>query len=170
VGTHDDVRAAARLTVLAGPSGAGKDSVTELVRARSPRLWLSVPVTTRPPRRYEIDGEHYRFVDRAEFARLLDDGQLLEWSEIGVHRYGTPREPVRIRLSAGRPVLLPIDLRGAREVRSAMPEARLVYLAPSGADAGTAGREFDATVVNDVVGRAADELVGLLGSSFLTPT
>jgi guanylate kinase len=170
VGTHDDVRAAARLTVLAGPSGAGKDSVTELVRARSPRLWLSVPVTTRPRREYEIDGVHYRFVDRAEFARLLDDGQLLEWSEIGVHRYGTPREPVRIRLSAGRPVLLTIDLRGAREVRSAMPEARLVYLAPSGADAQVVGREFDATVVNDVVGRAADELVGLLGSSFLTPT
>ena len=170
MGTHDDVRAAARLTVLAGPPGAGKGSVIELVRARSPRLWLSVPVTTRPRRKYEIDGVHYRFVDRAEFARLLDDGQLLEWSKIGVHRYGTPREPVRSRLSAGRPVLLTIDLRGARQVRAAMPEARLVYLAPPGADARAAGREFDATVVNDEVGRAADELVGLLGSSFLTPT
>ncbi|GIG92457.1 nucleoside/nucleotide kinase family protein [Plantactinospora endophytica] len=170
MGTHDDVRCAARLTVLAGPSGAGKDSVTELVRARSPQLWLSIPVTTRPRRRYEIDGVHYRFVDRAEFGRLLDAGALLEWSEIGVHRYGTPREPVRIRLSAGRPVLLPIDPGGARQVRAAMPQARLVYLAATPAQARAAGREYDATVVNDVVGRAADELVGLLGSSFLTPT
>ncbi|GAA3770805.1 guanylate kinase [Plantactinospora mayteni] len=144
--------------------------MTELVRARSPELWLSVPVTTRPRRRYEIDGVHYRFVDPVEFGRLLDDGQLLEWSEIGVHRYGTPREPVRIRLSAGQPVLLPIDLRGARQVRAAMPEARLVFLAPTRLDARAAGREFDATVVNDVLGRAADELVSLLGSSFLTPT
>ncbi|MDW5326133.1 guanylate kinase [Plantactinospora sp. KLBMP9567] len=170
MGTHDDVRPAARLTVLAGPSGAGKDSVTELVRARSRQLWLPVPVTTRPRRRYEIDGVHYRFVGRAEFGRLLDDGQLLEWSEIGVHRYGTPGEPVRIRLSTGQPVLLPIDLRGARQVRAAMPEARLVYLAPTWDHARAAGREFDATVVNDVLGRAADELVSLLGSSFLTPT
>ncbi|AVT40311.1 guanylate kinase [Plantactinospora sp. BB1] len=170
MGTHDDVRPAARLTVLAGPSGAGKDSVTELVRSRSPRLWLPVPVTTRPRRRYEIDGVHYRFLDRTEFARLLDGGELLEWSEIGLHRYGTPREPVRARLSAGQPVLLPIDLRGAYQVRAAMPQARLVYLAPTRSDAHAAGREFDATVVNDVLGRAADELVSLLGSSFLTPT
>jgi len=170
VSTTDDVRGAARLTVLAGPSGAGKDSVIALVRARSPWLWVSVPVTTRPRRKFEIDGVHYRFVDRDEFGRLLDDGQLLEWSEIGVHRYGTPREPVRIRLSAGRPVLLTIDPRGARQVRAAMPEARLVYLAPSATAADPGGREFDATVVNDAVGRAADELVGLLGSSFLTPT
>ncbi|MEQ4301978.1 guanylate kinase [Plantactinospora sp. B6F1] len=170
MGTHDDVRPAARLTVLAGPAGAGKDSVTELVRARSPQLWLPVPVTTRPAGRYEIDGVHYHFVAPAEFRRLLDDGQLLEWSQIGVHRYGTAGEPVRTRLSAGRPVLLPIDLRGACQVRAAMPQARLVYLAPTWSDARAAGREFDAAVVNDVLGRAADELVSLLGSSFLTPT
>ncbi|MEE6261829.1 nucleoside/nucleotide kinase family protein [Plantactinospora sonchi] len=166
--TNDDVRPSARLTVLAGPSGVGKDSVTELVRARSPWLWRSVPLTTRPRREHEIDGVHYCFVDRAEFARLLDDGQLLEWSEIGVHRYGTPSGPVRIRLSAGRPVLLTIDLRGARQIRAAMPEARLVYLAPPGTDVRAVGREFDVTVVNHVIERAADELVGLLGSCHLT--
>ncbi|WP_422774469.1 guanylate kinase [Plantactinospora sp. WMMC1484] len=170
MGTHDDVRPAARLTVLAGPSGAGKDGVTRLVRDRFPGLWLPVPMTTRPRRRYEVDGVHYRFVDRGEFARLRDCGELLEWSDIGAHRYGTPREPVLIRLSAGQPVLLPIDLGGARQIRAAMPSAQLVYLAPSRAEAGAAGREFDATVVNDVLGRAADELVSLLGSSFLTPT
>lgn len=125
-------------------------------------------MTTRPRRKYETEGVHYCFVDGPEFARLLDEGQLLEWSEIGVHRYGTPREPVRIRLSAGRPVLLTIDVGGARQVRSTMPQARLVYLAPPGIVADPAGPEFDATVVNDVLGRAADELVGLLGSSFLT--
>jgi len=144
--------------------------VTALVRARSPGLWRAVPMTTRPRRHHEVDGVHYRFVDRAEFARLLEAGQLLEWSDIGAYRYGTPREPVRNWLSAGRPVLLTIDLRGARQVRAAMPEARLVYLAPPGDDGRAAGPEFDVTIVNDVVERAADELVGLLGSSSLTPT
>jgi len=143
--------------------------VIGLVRVRSPWLWLSVPMTTRPRRDREIDGVNYDFVDRAEFARLVDDGQLLEWSEIGGNLYGTPREPVRSRLRAGRPVLLKMDPRGARQVRAAMPEARLVYLAAPGAGDRAAECDFDVTVVNDLVERAADELVGWLGSSFLTP-
>jgi len=172
VGTHDEPCHAARLTVLAGPSGAGKDHVTELVRARAPWLWRVVPLTTRPRRNPEVDGVHYHFVDRAEFDRLLHAGQLLEWSNIGAHRYGTPREPVRVRLRAGQPVLVTIDLRGARQVRAAMPRARLVYLAPPGGGAHAAappavGPEFDATVVNDVAERAADELVGLISSCSL---
>ena len=77
----DDARPAARLTVLSGPSGVGKDSVIELIRARSPWIKLSVSVTTRKRRDYETDGEHYHFVNRAEFQRLIDGGQLLEWAE-----------------------------------------------------------------------------------------
>ena len=191
----DDARPAERLTVLSGPSGVGKDSVIELIRARSPWIKLSVSVTTRKMRDYETDGEHYHFVNRTEFQRLIDGGQLLEWAEFAGNLYGTPRAQVEGWLAQGRPVLLKIDLQGARQVRAAMPEAQLVFLAPPSVDElkrrlvgrGTddeetirrrlahadeelaAEKEFDRTVVNDFVERAADELVGLLGSSFLTP-
>lgn len=189
----DDARPAARLTVLSGPSGVGKDSVIELIRARSPWVWLSVSVTTRPRRPYEVDGVHYHFVDRAEFDRLVASGQLLEWAEFAGARYGTPRAPVETRLRDGEPVLLKIDLQGARQVRRAMPEAQLVFLAPPSwaelqrrlVGRGTddpetirqrlaharkelaAEPEFDVTVVNHSVVQAADELVGLLGSPAL---
>lgn len=188
-----DARPAARLTVLSGPSGVGKDSVIELIRARSPWVWLSVSVTTRPRRDNEVDGVHYHFVDRAEFDRLAATGALLEWAEFAGNRYGTPRGPVVARLREGEPVLLKIDLQGARQVRRAMPDALLVFLAPPswaelerrltgrGTDDPATVRhrldharaelaaepEFDVTIVNDSVVQAADELVGLLGSPAL---
>ena len=93
----DEARPAARLTVLSGPSGVGKDSVIELIRARSPEVWLSVSATTRPMRDYEIDGVHYHFVDRAEFQRLIEAGELLEWAEFAGNLYGTPRAEVMAR-------------------------------------------------------------------------
>jgi len=188
--SNDDARPAARLTVLSGPSGVGKDSVIELIRARSPWVWLSVSVTTRPKRDYEVDGVHYHFVDQAGFQRLVDAGELLEWAQFAGNLYGTPRGPVIEQLRQGLPALLKIDLQGARQVRAAMPEARLVFLAPPSvtelkrrlvgrgtedpetlrlrlehADEELAAEaEFDVTVVNDSVERAADELVRLLGS------
>jgi guanylate kinase len=190
VSNDDDARPAARLTVLSGPSGVGKDSVIELIRARSPWVWLSVSVTTRPKRDYEVDGVHYHFVDRAEFQELIESDQLLEWAEFAGNLYGTPRAQVLAQLATGRPALLKIDLQGARQVRKAMPEAQLVFLAPPSVaelkrrlvgrgteDADTlrlrlehadeelaAEPEFDVTVINDSVERAADELVRLLGS------
>jgi guanylate kinase len=193
--SNDDARPAARLTVLSGPSGVGKDSVIELIRARSPFVWLSVSMTTRPKRDYEVDGVHYYFVDREEFDRRAAAGQLLEWAEFAGNRYGTPREPVERRLRAGIPALLKIDLQGARQVRAAMPEALLVFLAPPSVEElhrrlvgrGTedpetlrlrlehadeelaAESEFNVTVVNDSVERAADELLGLLGCLPLSP-
>jgi guanylate kinase len=191
----DDARPAARLVVLSGPSGVGKDSVIELIRARSPWVWLSVSVTTRPKRDYEVDGVHYNFVSRAEFDRMIADDHLLEWAEFAGNLYGTPRAAVEAKLALGAPVLLKIDLQGARQVRAAMPDALLVFLAPPSPEElkrrlvgrGTedeetlrrrlrhadeelaAEPEFDVTVVNDFVERAADELVGLLGSPLLTP-
>jgi guanylate kinase len=191
----DDTRPAARLTVLSGPSGVGKDSVIELIRTRSPWVWLSVSVTTRPMRDYEVDGVHYYFVTRTQFERMVAAGELLEHAEFAGNLYGTPRGAVEGRLRVGQPVLLKIDLQGARQVRAAMPEAQLVFLAPPSVEElrrrligrGTddeetirrrllhadeelaAEREFDATIVNDYVERAAEELVGLLGSTILTP-
>jgi guanylate kinase len=190
--TSDDATrpAPARLTVLSGPSGVGKDSVIELIRVRAPWVWLSVSVTTRRMREYEVDGIHYYFVDRTEFERLVDGGQLLEWAEFAGNLYGTPRWAVEVRLAEGQPVLLKIDLQGARQVRAAMPEAQLVFLAPPSWEElqrrlvgrGTddpetirhrlehareelaAQHDFDETVVNHFVEQAADDLLGLLGS------
>ena len=181
---------ASRLTVLAGPTAVGKGTVSADVRARYPRVWLSVSVTTRPPRPGEIDGVHYHFVDDATFDAMIADGDFLEWAVVhGRHRYGTPKAPVLARLGEGRPALLEIDLAGARQVRAAMPDARFVFLSPPSIDElvrrlvgrGTeneaerarrlataevemaAAPEFDHVVVNDDVERATDELIAVMG-------
>jgi guanylate kinase len=189
--TPADERPAARLTVLAGPTAVGKGTVAAYVRERHPEIWISVSVTTRPPRPGEVDGEHYWFVDDAEFDRMVAAGELLEWAVVhGRARYGTPRAPVDAALAAGRPALLEIDLQGARQVRATMPHARFVFLRPPSWEElvrrlvgrGTeseeerqrrlttareelaAESEFDVTIVNDDVRRAAQELVTLMVS------
>lgn len=178
----------ARLTVLSGPSGVGKGSVLAAVRRRHPQVWLSVSVTTRPPRPGETDGVEYRFVDEAEFVRMVEAGELLEHDAHMGASYGTPKQPVEEQLAAGVPVLLEIDLNGARQVRAAMPDSRLVFLAPPTFDdlaVRLAGRgtedpdrirqrldiarielasedEFDHVVLNDDIESAADRLVALM--------
>jgi guanylate kinase len=179
---------AARLTVLSGPSGVGKGSVVAEIRRHHPSVWLSVSVTTRPPRPGEEHGKQYLFVGRSEYDTMVAAGDLLEHAEFAGNGYGTPRRPVEERLAAGLPALLEIELQGARQVRMAMPDAQLVFLAPPSWDElvrrlvgrGTeneetirrrleaavvelaAEKEFDVTVVNDHVERAATELVELL--------
>ena len=177
-----------RLTVLSGPSGVGKGSVVKVVRRRHPHVWLSVSVTTRAPRPGERDGVEYRFIDQAEFDRMVEAGELLEHDAHMGASYGTPRAPVEEQLAGGTPVLLEIDLMGARQVRQRMPEAQRVFLAPPSFDElarrlvgrGTedparvrdrldrariemaAEDEFDVVVVNDDLEAAADRLVALL--------
>jgi guanylate kinase len=119
-----------RLTVLSGPSGVGKSTVVAHLRKAHPDVWLSVSATTRRPRPGERHGVQYFFVGDEEFDKLVANGELLEWAEFAGNRYGTPRRAVLDRLEAGEPVLLEIDLQGARLVRSSMPEAQLVFLAP----------------------------------------
>ena len=189
------VTAPAPVTVLAGPTAVGKGTVSAAIRARYPQIWLSVSATTRAPRPGEVDGVHYRFVSEEEFSSLIDSGQMLEWAVVhGRNKYGTPRGPVEEMVAEGRPVLLEIDLAGARQVRESMPDARFVFLAPPDWDTlverlvgrGTesaeererrletarvelaAESEFDVTIVNDTVERASDELARLLGVRDLT--
>ena len=121
-----------RLVVLAGPSGVGKSSVVRELRALLPDLFFSVSATTRSPRAGEVDGVDYHFVGPAGFQRMIDDGDLLEWAEIhgGLQRSGTPRAPVEGALAAGRPVLVEVDLAGARAMKRVLPEALTVFLEP----------------------------------------
>ena len=178
-----------RLVVLAGPTAVGKGSVAAAVRERHPDVWISVSVTTRSPRPGEQDGVHYFFVSDDDFDAMIERGDLLEWAVVHQSaRYGTPRGPVEEALAAGRPALLEIDLQGARQVRSTMPDALFVFLKPPSWDElvrrlvgrGTetedersrrletaleelaAEREFDVTVVNHEIHAAADELVALV--------
>ncbi|MGC4807355.1 guanylate kinase [Micromonospora sp. DT233] len=169
--TDDETRPAARLTVLTGPSGAGVGSVVELFRARCPSVWLAIPATTRPRRGGEVDGVDRIFVDPARFDRLVAAGGLLEWARAGPYSRGVPAGPVEQRLAAGRPVLLPLDPRGALALRAARPQLRLVLLVPPGRRPEPAVAAVAAHVVtHDRTERAVDELVGLLGSSFLAPS
>src|SRR6202008_4176633 len=121
-----------RVVVLSGPSAVGKSPVVRCLRERVPNLQFSVSATTRAPRPGEVDGIDYHFVSPAHFQHLIDDGALLEWAEIhgGLHRSGTLAEPVRAATASGLPVLIEVDLAGARAVKKAMPEALAVFLAP----------------------------------------
>jgi guanylate kinase len=177
-----------RLVVLAGPTAVGKGTVAAHIKAHHPDIHLSVSATTRAPRPGEVDGEHYYFVDDAEFDRLIAEGELLEWATVhNAHRYGTPRGPIERALADGRTALLEIDLQGARQVREAEPSATLVFLLPPSWDElvhrlvgrGTEGpeerarrlrtakgelaaqSEFDYRVVNADVADAAREVVEL---------
>jgi guanylate kinase len=124
--------AGAALVIVSGPSGVGKDSVIDALRAepRDPDYHYVVTCTTRPRRRYEVDGVHYRFLSPAAFAALRDAGELLEANEVHGNWYGTPRREVREALEAGHDVILKIDVQGAAVVKQRVPDALLIFLVP----------------------------------------
>lgn len=116
--------------VVSGPSGVGKSTVVARALELAPQAWLSVSVTTRAPRPGEIDGVHYRFVDDATFDAMMQGSEFLEWAEFAGRRYGTPKAQVAWQRGRGRPVVLEIEVAGARQVRQADPSAFLVFIAP----------------------------------------
>jgi guanylate kinase len=179
-----------RLVVLAGPSAVGKSTVVHRLRSDVDRLYFSVSMTTRAPRPGEVDGVDYFFVTPDQFQENIDRGLMLEWADIhgGIQRSGTPAAPVQAALSEGRPVLVEVDMEGARNVKSMMPEAETVFLAPPSWEAlverltgrgtepedviarrlETAREElacqdwFDHVVVNDRVDDAVSAISGIL--------
>jgi guanylate kinase len=192
-GQNGTARSAAthpRVLVLSGPSAVGKSTVVRALREKLPDLHFSVSATTREPRPGEVEGVDYYFVTPERFQELIDSGELLEWAEIhgGLHRSGTPSAPVRRAADAGLPVLIEVDLAGARAVKRALPDALSVFLAPPSREAlrerlvgrGTetpermarrlatadtelaAQGEFDTVVVNSQLESACAELVSLL--------
>ena len=120
----------APLIVVSGPSGVGKSTVVARALEMNPKLWLSVSATTRAPRLGEVDGVSYSFVSDAQFSEFIESGHMLEWAQYAGNRYGTPSEPVRARRAAGVPVILEIEVQGARQVREQAADATLVFIAP----------------------------------------
>lgn len=180
-----------RLTVIAGPTAVGKGTVVRYIAEHYPNIHISVSATTRQPRAGEINGEHYYFVSHEEFDRMIDAGEMLEYAIVhGANKYGTPRGPVQEAIAKGKQVILEIDIQGARQVKQAMPEAQLIFIAPPSwqeltrrlasrateSEAEQAKRletarleldsqgEFDHVVVNDEVAVCAAKVVELMQS------
>lgn len=178
----------AKVFVITGPSGVGKGTLIRSVRERIPGLELSVSATTRAPRTGERDGEDYHFLDREEFASRVAAGEFVEHAQYSGNSYGTLRSELDSRLAAGVPVVLEIEVQGARQVRERMPEAVQVFIAPPSREAlrtrligrgtdtaeqvarrlQTADSELDAqpefpyVVVNDRLDDAIEELVRIV--------
>jgi guanylate kinase len=178
----------ARVFVITGPSGVGKGTLIRTLRERMPELELSVSATTRPPRPGEQDGVDYHFLTDADFQRRVDAGEFVEHATYSGRRYGTLRAELERRLRAGHPVVLEIEVQGARQVRGTMPEALQVFIAPPSREAlrtrlvgrgtddaeqvqarlSTADGELDAqdefayVVVNDRLDDAVDELTAIV--------
>ncbi len=121
--------------MITGPSGVGKGTLIRALRERVPELDLSVSATTRRPRPGETQGVDYHFLSVEEFARRVDDGDFVEWAEYSGRRYGTLRSELEARTTAGRPVVLEIEVQGARQVREAMPETVQIFIVPPSEDA-----------------------------------
>lgn len=178
----------ARVFVITGPSGVGKGTLIRGLMERLPELELSVSATTRAPRPGEADGADYHFLTDADFQRRVDRGEFVEHADYAGRRYGTLRSELDGRVRDGRPVVLEIEVQGARQVREAVPDAVQVFIAPPSLEAlrerlaarGTddpevvqrrlavAARELEAqsefgyVVVNDRLERALDELTAIV--------
>jgi guanylate kinase len=181
----------ARVFVITGPSGVGKGTLIRTLRERVPDIELSVSATTRPPRPGEQDGVDYHFLSDAEFERRVLSGEFVEHATYSGRRYGTLRSELERRLRDGHPVVLEIEVQGARQVRRTMPEALQVFIAPPSRDAlrarlvgrGTddtdqvearlrtadaeleAQDEFAEVVVNDRLEDAVEELTAIVRSA-----
>jgi guanylate kinase len=174
--------------VITGPSGVGKGTLIRLLRERVPELALSVSATTRQPRPGETQGEHYHFISDEEFARRVEAGEFVEWAEYSGRRYGTLREELERHTSGGRPVVLEIEVQGARQVRESLPDAVQIFIRPPTGDALrdrlvgrghddpdqverrlrvaeeelAAADEFEHVVVNDRLDEAVEELAAIV--------
>jgi guanylate kinase len=148
--------------VITGPSGVGKGTLIRGLRERLPELELSVSATTRAPRPGERDGVDYHFLDDAEFDRRIAAGEFIEYASYAGRRYGTLRPELEARVRAGVPVVLEIEVQGARQVRASLPEAVQVFIAPPSPEALRRRLEGRATDAPQEVDRrlavAAEEL------------
>jgi guanylate kinase len=176
--------------VISAPSGAGKTTLARSLVQSDPNLTFSISATTRPPRPHEVDGRDYYFVDDAEFERMINESELLEWAEVHGRKYGTPKRSVAEPLKRGQTVVLDIDVQGARQVRANFPDAVLIFVLPPSVEelqrrltrrgSETAAErqtrletalkelaatpEFDFVIVNDTFEKAVGDLQTILAS------
>lgn len=125
----------ARVFVITGPSGVGKGTLIRGLLARIPELELSVSATTRQPRLGEVDGVDYHFLREDEFDRKVNAGAFVEHAAYSGRRYGTLRSELERRTSAGVPVVLEIEVQGARQVRKTLPSAVQIFIVPPSEEA-----------------------------------
>lgn len=176
------------LFVMTGASGVGKDTIRQAALPDIKNMLYSISATTREKREGEIEGKHYYFYDKSKFETAIEAGNMLEHAEYVGDYYGTPRQPVEKALATGQDMLLELELVGARQVKEAMPEAVMVFIAPPslvelerrlrgrGTDSEDkiqkrlarardeikAVREFDYVVTNDVLAKAVDEFASVI--------
>ena len=118
------------LIVLSGPSGSGKNTVCDMAKEVMPNIWESVSMTSRKPRKGEVDGKDYYFVSEEEFEKNIEEDKMLEHAKFAGNYYGTPRESVQKQLDAGKDVLLVIEIQGALQIKEKIPQALFVFLLP----------------------------------------
>jgi len=116
------------LIVISGPSGSGKDTVMQRMKERGLPFHFVVTATTRPKRADEIQGRDYLFVSKEEFARMIEENELIEYAIVYGDYKGIPKDQVRQALASGRNVVLRIDVQGAETVRKLAPEALMIFL------------------------------------------
>lgn len=174
--------------VVSGPSGAGKSTLLRGVLERDAQVDFSISHTTRAPRRAERDGVDYYFVDEPAFRRSIEQDAFLEWAEYQGHLYGTSRDAVRLPTAAGRDLILEVEVQGARQLSSRLPDAVFIFIIPPGADMlesrlrgrGSDGDEvirkrlerareevraihdYAYVIVNEVADRAIDDLLSVI--------
>ncbi|MGO3623902.1 MAG: guanylate kinase [Leuconostoc falkenbergense] len=185
------------LIVLSGPSGVGKGTVRKAIFEEDGiDFQYSISATTRSPRKGEVDGEDYFFVTREQFEERINNGDMLEYAQYVNNYYGTPKSFIDQRLASGRDVFLEIDVQGALQVKSKMPEGTYIFLTPPdltnlrsrlvgrGTDSSeviekrvAAAREelkmminYDYAVENDVVSRAVDRIKAIITAERLRVT
>lgn len=182
-----------QLYILSGPSGSGKDTVLKEVLFRHPEIMLSISSITRDMRVGEVEGEKYHFISRKEFEQLIRDDMLLEYNIFLGNYYGTPKAPVERAINNGTDVVLEIDVNGAEQIIKKMPEAVSIFIMPPSVEElhrrlcgrGTDNAEviekrmasalseieraknYDYIVVNDVIDKAADDVISIILSERL---
>ena len=152
---------AAKVFVITGPSGVGKGTLIRSLLQRVPELELSVSATTRRPRLGETHGVDYHFLGEDEFERRVHEGEFVEHASYSGRRYGTLRSDLEQRLARGVPVVLEIEVQGARQIAEAMPEAERIFIAPPS----DAQDEFPHMVYNDRLEDAVAALEELVRSA-----
>ena len=177
-----------KVYVVSGPSGSGKGTVLAQIKKR-PDVFYSVSATTRGMRPGEIDGVDYHFISREQFLEMIERGEFLEHAEYVHNFYGTPIQPIRDNLAAGRDVIVEIEVQGFLQIKEKLPEAETVFIMPPSVDElerrlrgrGTETEEkiqgrlktaleemkyadrYDHIVVNDELDKAVSELLEIMG-------